>query len=131
MAASNKLLVNATSAVVTLDVFSGRPNPEWTLTPAMAADLSSRLGTLEATNETPKPFDGLGYRGMRVELHEQAGTTAVLNISHGYATLDQGGQHSRYSDPGRQLESWLTNTGSEHLSADVLRYVMDEIAKSQ
>jgi len=52
-----------------------------------------------------------------------------LNISRGFATLDQGGRQTHYSDPGRQLESWLVHTGAERLSADVLRHVTEEIGK--
>jgi len=41
---------------VTLGVFSGRPNPSWTLTPAQDTELRQRLDALTLT-EQPFPFD--------------------------------------------------------------------------
>ena len=59
---------------VELDVFSGRPNPSWSLTSAEADALESRLEDLPRSN-APAPAGNLGYRGfivrdgdMRIEI---------------------------------------------------------------
>jgi hypothetical protein len=56
---------------ITFDVFSGRPNPSVTLTPAESADLLARIGavkpsTARATTASAEPVS-LGYRGLIVE----------------------------------------------------------------
>src|SRR3954454_19332066 len=48
--------------VVTLDVFSGRPNPSWTLSVNEEAELARRLQTLPPSFQSPAGSD-LGYRG--------------------------------------------------------------------
>ncbi len=39
----------------TLDIFSGRPNPTWTLTPEATAELRQRLATLSARLSAAPP----------------------------------------------------------------------------
>jgi hypothetical protein len=46
---------------VQLDVFSGRPNPRWTLSADRVKELEERLQALEQAEEREPP--GLGYRG--------------------------------------------------------------------
>ena len=47
---------------VELDIFSGRPNPSWQLSPERAAELAAKLqGLSEKTQPAQDP--GLGYRG--------------------------------------------------------------------
>src|SRR5262245_49044670 len=67
----------AISAEVELDVFSGRPNPVWTLSNADTAELERRLSALTKTSATTL-FDGLGYRGLIVRLGKDA-TAHVQN----------------------------------------------------
>lgn len=50
-----------TEVEVELDVFSGRPNPRWTLMAGRAAELGQLIRDLEPADR-PKP-PGLGYRG--------------------------------------------------------------------
>jgi hypothetical protein len=130
-APSDKPTVHASNAVVTLDVYSGRPNPTWSLSEAMTAELLRRLQALEASKVDAPEFDGLGYRAVRAELQDQAKSVAVVSASRGLVTLEQAGQRFRYADSGRQFELWLVNTGTGHVSPDALRYVTGEIAKPQ
>jgi len=127
MAASNDSVLKASSVSVTLEAFSGRPDPTWLLTPAMTAELLQRLRALQAADDEPKSSDRLGYRGIRAELCEDEVNTTVLVVSHGHATLERQGQRAHYSDSRRELESWLVRTGASHLSADLVGYVMKEI----
>jgi hypothetical protein len=47
---------------VELDAFSGRPNPQWQLSPERTADLLSKISSLPEAKAAP-PEPGLGYRG--------------------------------------------------------------------
>jgi hypothetical protein len=121
-------VINASSAIATLEVFSGRPDPTWTLSGQQTAELSRRLQALELSTAKTVEFDGLGYRAIRAELQVAAKGTAVLTAARGAVTLDDAGERYQYAD----VELWLVNTGAGHVPPDVLRYVTSEIAgKSQ
>lgn len=51
-----------TAMTVELDVFSGRPNPTWTLSEKESTELLNLLKSLPAAKESNEE-DGLGYRG--------------------------------------------------------------------
>ena len=55
---------------VEADLFSGRPNPAWTLSSGEATELARRLEKVEARRGEPAPVGaagpGLGYRGLVV-----------------------------------------------------------------
>lgn len=125
--AADKPVIKASSAVVTLDVFSGRPNPTWSLSQPATAELLRRLGALETSKVDAREFDDLGYRSVKAELAGEAKDT-VVTASRGVVTLDRAGERFQYTDAGRQFELWLVNTGASHLTADLLRYVTGEIA---
>ena len=57
--------VDLSNTQVELDVFSGRPNPEWPLTVAEAESLEARLEDLPRS-AAPAPATKLGYRGFIV-----------------------------------------------------------------
>lgn len=126
-AAAEKPVLNVSSAAVTLDVYSGRPNPTWPLSASMTAELVRRLGALTTSSADVADFDGLGYRAVQAELIGGPKGT-VVTASRGVVTLDQAGERFRYTDPGRQFELWLVNTGADHLPSDLLQYVTKEIA---
>lgn len=48
---------------VELDVYSGRPNPVWTLSPADSRELAERLDGLSELSGAELPEPTLGYRG--------------------------------------------------------------------
>jgi hypothetical protein len=129
MAAPNgRPAIKVSNAVVTLDVYSGRPNPTWTLSGAVAAELLARLQGLEASEVSTPEFDGLGYRAVRAELQEQAKCVAVLSAWRGVVTVEQAGQRFRYADTNRQFELWLVDSGTGHVPPEVLQYVAGQIA---
>ena len=129
MAASHdQPVTKASNVVVTLDVFSGRPNPTWSLSEGTAAEFLQRLHGLEVSKAAAREFDDLGYRAVSAEFHDQTQGAVVVKASHGVVTLDRAGQRLHYLDAGRQFELWLVNTGAAHLTPDLFRYVTGEIA---
>jgi hypothetical protein len=132
MAAPNdKPVTTASNVVVTLDVFSGRPNPTWSLAEGMTVEFLRRLHALDGSKAAPREYEDLGYRAVSAEFQDEAKGTVVVKASRGIVTLDRAGQRFHYVDAGRQFELWLVNTGAAHLTPDILRYVTGEIAKRQ
>jgi hypothetical protein len=73
--------------LVTLDIFSGRRNPRWTLDESDASRLDALHHGLAASEAPPSEVPGLGYRGFVYELDgavwralrgQVAGPTEVL-----------------------------------------------------
>ena len=56
------------SAIVTLNIFSGRPNPQWILDDAATAELRERITFRPTVTAAAPPgsIRGLGYRGIEV-----------------------------------------------------------------
>jgi hypothetical protein len=106
--------------IVTLDVFSGRPNPEWTLTPAESAEFERRLAALSPVSVAPAGrTQPLGYRGFEVR-----GRPMLVRVFHGEAV--NGGL--ALVDPGRGLERWLLDSGRGNLDPNLAAYVDSQIS---
>src|SRR5215470_12843066 len=96
---------NLSGIEVTLDIFSGRPNPHWTLSEEQVNDLQTRLRTLPEASPVAPP--GLGYRGFLVtnpgnddRLPSQLRAFAsVIAITTGQAT-------NSYQD-ANNIEGWF------------------------
>lgn len=68
-------------AHVRLRLFSGWPNPEWTLDDSAARKLLSRFRALEVMPQRlPKPFARTGYRGFTLTLVTGEETPIVLHV---------------------------------------------------
>lgn len=125
---ADSTIVENAPATVTLDVFSGRPNPTWSLSDAATAELLDRLRGLAPAAGAPAAFDGLGYRAIHAELRQGGQAIAVI-AARGGVICERGGKTTHYADSGRQFELWLVNTGAGHAPPEVLSYVAGEIAK--
>lgn len=109
---------SAQSVRVELDVFSGRPNPTWSLSPEQADELMHRLHDLPSANPAAENLPGgLGYRGLVIFGVDGPGTP--LRIVSGIVISDR-----KYRlDPGRSLEQWLLVTGRGHVEPQLLSEV--------
>jgi hypothetical protein len=93
---------------LTLDIFSGRPNPEMIIEDKTARELLKRLsmGTLRKANKQTNPFPSvLGYRGLIIEQSAKPldkDLPAVLHYAHDTVYTDD---KSANAEPG--LESFL------------------------
>lgn len=121
-------VITASNVVVTLDVFSGRPNPTWSLSEGTTAEFLRRLHALDVSKDAGREFDDLGYRAVSAEFQDQTKGAVVVKAAKGIVTLDRAGQRSHYLDAGRQFELWLVNTGAAHITPDLLRQVTGQIA---
>ena len=93
---------------IELDVFSGRPNPEWTLTAAEAAELEAMTASLPVAAALPPPFDGLGYRGIVARNPADPGWSLVA-FRDTVRVLTPEGSEVR-ADPDATVERWLLGT---------------------
>lgn len=57
---------------VELDIFSGNPNPRWTLTPKEENELIARVMAEPSLTAPPKSAGGLGYRGFTISADNKA-----------------------------------------------------------
>jgi hypothetical protein len=92
--------------LVTLEVFSGRPNPSWTLSAEQEQELIRRLQSLPPSDRSPAG-GGLGYRGFRiVNNSRRAQVPSEVVVAEGLVTVrdDRGTRH--HTDVNG-IESWL------------------------
>jgi hypothetical protein len=98
------------AATVEVDLYSGRPNPSWPLTPEEVAQLAERAGGL-APAAPMEPPGRLGFRGLRFRLYAQGREIASGESFDGHLRLQDAAGPRHLADPGRGLERWLLETG--------------------
>lgn len=109
---------------VEADVFSGRPNPRWTLDAAGARELARRLAELPAAPAEPA-WEGLGYRGLVVTGLSEACPEVRL---HGGRVRGECADGPRaWTDAGRALERWLLATGEGRMEPATMELLRGEV----
>ncbi|HYQ90650.1 MAG TPA: hypothetical protein VES89_00895 [Candidatus Competibacteraceae bacterium] len=115
-----------TKAIVEVDIFSGRPNPVWTLSDVEAATLVEKLSALP-----PAPAkilsNPLGYRGLIVQMI-QGSQDYTIQIQQGGVRVMHAGASSYFEDRDRSLELWLVSTGKPWVSDEVFKLIEAELA---
>jgi hypothetical protein len=101
----------ARAATITLGIYSGRPDPEWTLTTAEMATLDAALTALPTTTGS-MPDRGLGYHGFSIAV----GETTQIAFKGTITTVGLSTDNVR-TDPSRSIERLLLTTGRPHLTA--------------
>jgi hypothetical protein len=119
---------NDAVATVTLDVFSGRPNPSWTLTPAQVRELQGLIKALSTPLTGEPDVPDLGYRGVTVTIGG-SNQTGEISVARGGVTLTQGASVAKFQDTDRALERWLVHTGEAQLSPDLLQMVESDLSR--
>lgn len=96
-------------AIVTLNIFSGRPNPRWILDDAAADELRERMYR-EPTlvSAAPPNLGGLGYRGLEVQFDD---TAERIYIQGGVVNTAPGSPN--LLDTKREIEKFVINTMPE------------------
>ncbi|MBM3502107.1 MAG: hypothetical protein FJX74_25930 [Armatimonadetes bacterium] len=104
-----------------LDVFSGRPNPAWTLTHAESEELAALLQGLAASDPSPAVYEGLGYRGLLVRPLGGPG----LRIVRGAVREDLEGGRT-WHDPDRHIERLLIEKARAQVTPDLHEWARRE-----
>jgi hypothetical protein len=94
---------------VILGIYSGRPDPEWTLSPEQAATVNQLLAAMPGSTGTP-PEGGLGYHGFTILF---PGTTLIAY--RGVVAPPGTGPRAVRLDPTRSLERYLLETARAHV----------------
>ena len=112
------------SVTVTLGIYSGRADPDWTLTADQAGTLEAMLAALRQETMTP-PVGGLGYHGFTVQ---RPGGTLIAYLG----SIAPPGEERRavMTDPTRSIERYLLQTGRPHLVAAEIGEVERALAGS-
>ncbi len=116
--------------IVTLDIFSGRPNPTWVLSDDDTRHLSERLGAVQQLT-TQKPSGVLGTLGYRGFVVTPTNDTQHLHPRfHAHeGIIDLGMRQPNLISHEREIESWLLTTARGAIHPEVLSHVEAEIKK--
>jgi len=111
-------------ATVIVDVFSGLPNPEWTIAGDVLVQLKMMLAHLAQFHGTLPEPPGLGYRGLIIEFPPNEGIDGPLHVFGGYVA----GPHEAWVDAGHTLERWLLEHSIREVpkNADLLKQLLNQ-----
>ncbi len=119
------------SMIVTLDMYSGLPNPSWEISDADAKKLSKLLSKKRklSTVSSPGTAGRLGYRGLILTSPGEGVSPMRMRAFDGIletATLEA----PNYVDKNSEIESFLLTTAGAALRTDELQYIQQEIEKN-
>ncbi len=104
---------------VELDIFSGRPNPSWELSPGEISELARYMAGLTPASR-PAVASDLGYRGFVISnLGKIAGLPVKIHVFNGVLTVTEKGSTNYYNDVNN-IESWLIGKAKEHGYGDII-----------
>ncbi len=117
---------------VTLHVFSGRPDPTWTISDQDAAALEADAASLERPTlaKPPGALGRLGYRGFSLSgVSSTGGAPLDLYVHEG--VVDRGRHDVNVVDESRKLEQRLLESAvaQKVLPPEVLQHVTEEIQR--
>lgn len=119
------------SVVVTLDMYSGRPNPSWEIPDSEAKKLKKMLGKKRKITGTSSPGSAglLGYRGLLLSTADDTSFPKIMRAFDGIlevASLDT----PNYVDQDSEIEHFLLSTAGKALSDDERKFISQEIQKN-
>ena len=117
------------AATVEADLYSGRPNPAWSLTPEEVSRLVGRIEELAPT-DAAEPPGRLGYRGLRFRLSAQGREIASGESFDGHLRVRDSAGLRHLADPGGEVERWLLATGQGKIEPRVYETLRDEVESS-
>lgn len=110
--------------VVTLDVFSGRKNPSWTIPTSDENSLITQLQNAGAAFANTGPASKLGYRGMRISVSDPKDARAAAQLAAAGAK-----DGSLYIEGSPEVEQYLLSTSGDTVDSAVSKYVNTTIAQ--
>jgi hypothetical protein len=120
---SNEKRSNEKPTRVELDIFSGRPNPTWSLSSADTATLAGMIEKLSRA-EPAVLFDGLGYRGFIVTSPTPLVGATTIVVQRDIVKLSA---DNFRKDFDRTIERWLLMKAKSELPVDVYEFAEKEI----
>lgn len=119
------------TVIVTLDMYSGRPNPSWELSESDAKELATILGKKRKLSNTSSPGSAglLGYRGLLISSADDPTISKTMRVFDGVlevASLDS----PNYVDHDSEIEEFLLSTSGAALHEEERHYITQEIQKN-
>lgn len=121
-------MIKPSEVSVELLVFSGMPNPSWTLSETQAKELWALVDKLSITSNGLAP-DQLGYSGFLVKATHALSDVSMLKVFRGVLEITTKNQVLYRQDPGREIEHWLLKTAAPQVDAELYDFVAAEIDK--
>lgn len=109
---------------ISLNFYSGRPNPVWKLGAEEGAEFLRLLSSLTAFTEK-KLLPRLGYSGFTVWGDSESELPGIVDVYGGLVSISG----RTLEDPGRTLESWLLGTAGKSLSPELEGLIHDELRR--
>jgi len=113
------------AATVEVDLYSGRPNPAWSLTPEEVAQLVKGVNGLAPADEVEPP-SRLGFRGLRFRLYAGGREIASAESFDGHLRFQDPAGPRHLADPGGEVERWLLATGQGKIESQVYEALRNE-----
>jgi hypothetical protein len=110
-----------TAAIATLLIYSGRPDPSWSLTQADLDQLAVVASTLEPADGVP-PEGDLGYKGFHV-----TGPQGTWRANAGIVATPETTSGTSLADPDRLVERFLLESGLGTLAEDEVAIATEAI----
>lgn len=116
---------------ITIDMYSGRPNPTWELSDTEAKKLTDLLALQREPAKAAIPFHmgHLGYRGIKITTTPHAGAALSARVFDG-AVHHFGEGFISGADADSTLEQFLLGTAPAHISRREVDLIAGEIAKN-
>lgn len=123
-AASESTAIDLSVTRVELDVFSGRPNPEWKMIDEESRTFHEMFAICPNLPQT-NMFDGLGYRGFIVKTTQPSTPTEPLIIAiHGGVVKIVNDKIVSYcQDVDSKIEKWLLEQSRQFVEKDLQEIV--------
>jgi hypothetical protein len=116
------------SVTVTLNIFSGRPNPAWELTEDEATELADRLASIDRTTlmKPPGIAGGLGYRGFTIESVRERNLEPEVYVHAGIVDVARFDLNLATDAP--DLEQWILSTAGDQVDDSVRQLVEQQLS---
>jgi len=115
---------------ITLDVFSGRPNPTWVLTKEQGLFFLNNVSQIKPTTENLQnyPEKILGYRGFVVdEKGDKDLPLKRFEIYNGAIKVFSNDSFYILKNKDFKLEKWLLQTAYNYIDNDTFNFVKEDI----
>ena len=122
------MMIASVLVQVELDIFSGRPNPSWSLSAEETQEFWKLFRTLNVSSQAASTREGLGYRGLIVrEVEESNEKPHEILICDELVVARHVGKTRALVDKGRALERWLLKTAKGQIDETLYKEVMSEL----
>lgn len=131
-AMSDSWPVRPDTVTVEADLFSGRPNPSWTLAPGEIEPLLALLRRLAPVPEPAPEREApgqLGYRGLALRFVRQGTEVASLEVLSRRVRYRDGAGPRLLADPGREVERFLVASGQGKVEPEVHATLLSEVER--